>query len=127
MSIAQARMYGDPHTAERSITLVTHSRNARAEHVNDFETQCGEPDTEGGATLSGKAICGCVRHSAGWLIEASEKVCAPRSRKNHALTIVRARADSNFGGERGTRTLDLGIMSAILTFFRAAASCNSLF
>ena len=88
MSIAQARMCGDPHTAERSITLVTHSRNARAEHVSDFETQCDEPDTEGGATLSGKAICGCVRHSAGWLIEASEKVCAPRSRKNHALTIV---------------------------------------
>jgi hypothetical protein len=53
----------------------------------------------------------------GSLIEASEKVCASRSRKSHALTIVRARAESqliDFGGERGTRTLDLGIMSATL-------------
>ena len=53
----------------------------------------------------------------GSLIEASEKVCALRSRKSHASTIVRARAQQqvlDFGGERGTRTLDLGIMSATL-------------
>ncbi len=53
----------------------------------------------------------------GSLIEASEKVCASRSRKSHALTLLRARAESqviDFGGERGTRTLDLGIMSATL-------------
>jgi hypothetical protein len=49
------------------------------------------------------------RYSApeiGSLIEASD-----------ALTIVGARAESqpiDFGGERGTRTLDLGIMSATL-------------
>jgi len=53
----------------------------------------------------------------GSLIEASENVCAPQSRKSHALTIVRAQAEQqviDFGGERGTRTLDLGIMSATL-------------
>jgi integrase len=53
----------------------------------------------------------------GSLIEASERVCAARARKSHALTIVRARAEQqvlDFGGERGTRTLDLGIMSATL-------------
>jgi integrase len=54
----------------------------------------------------------------GSLIKASEKVCAPRARKSHALTIVRARAEQQVldfsGGERGTRTLDLGIMSATL-------------
>ena len=52
----------------------------------------------------------------GSLIEASEKVCASRARKTHALTIVPARAEQqvlDFGGERGTRTLDLGIMSAV--------------
>jgi hypothetical protein len=52
----------------------------------------------------------------GALIEASEKVCALRARKGHALTIVRARAEQQVldltGGERGTRTLDLGIMSS---------------
>jgi hypothetical protein len=31
------------------------------------------------------------------------------------------------GGERGTRTLDLGIMSAILPFFRVPVFGNSLF
>jgi hypothetical protein len=38
------------------------------------------------------------------------------SRKNLALTVVRTRAEQvlDFGGERGTRTLDLGIMSATL-------------
>jgi len=30
----------------------------------------------------------------GSLIEASEKACAGRARKSHALTIVRVRADS---------------------------------
>jgi hypothetical protein len=53
----------------------------------------------------------------GSLIAASATVCAPGSRKSHALSIVRARAESQvigFGGERGTRTLDLGIMSATL-------------
>jgi integrase len=54
----------------------------------------------------------------GALVEASDKVCAPRSRKTHALTIVRARPVQQVldfsGGERGTRTLDLGIMSATL-------------
>jgi integrase len=54
----------------------------------------------------------------GSLIRASEKVCAPRARKSHALTIVRARPLQQVldfsGGERGTRTLDLGIMSATL-------------
>jgi integrase len=51
------------------------------------------------------------------LIKASEKVCELGSRKSPALAIVRARAESqviDFGGERGTRTLDLGIMSATL-------------
>ena len=52
------------------------------------------------------------------LIQASEKVCALGARKSHALAIVRARAESQVldftGGERGTRTLDLGIMSATL-------------
>jgi hypothetical protein len=46
-----------------------------------------------------------------------QPVCAAESRKSHALSIVRARAESQvieFGGERGTRTLDLGIMSATL-------------
>jgi hypothetical protein len=56
--------------------------------------------------------------SFGALIKASEKVCALRSRKTHALTIERARAEQQVfdfsGGERGTRTLDLGIMSATL-------------
>ena len=45
------------------------------------------------------------------LIEASGRIVSPRSRKNHALTIVRALAEStvlDFGGERGTRTLNLG-------------------
>ena len=52
------------------------------------------------------------------LIQASEKVCDLGSRKSPALAIVRARAESQVldftGGERGTRTLDLGIMSATL-------------
>jgi integrase len=51
------------------------------------------------------------------LIQASEKVCELGSRKTHALTVVRTRAEQqvlDFGGERGTRTLDLGIMSATL-------------
>jgi len=51
------------------------------------------------------------------LIQASEKVCELGARKTHALTVVRARAEQqvlDFGGERGTRTLDLGIMSATL-------------
>jgi integrase len=52
------------------------------------------------------------------LIQASEKVCELGSRKSPALAIVRARAESQVldftGGERGTRTLDLGIMSATL-------------
>jgi len=52
------------------------------------------------------------------LIQASEKVCELGARKSHALAIVRARAQSQVldltGGERGTRTLDLGIMSATL-------------
>jgi hypothetical protein len=67
----------------------------------------------------------------GAFIEASDKVCAPRARKSHALTIVRARPVQQVidftGGERGTRTLDLGIMSAILPFFRVTNSCNLLF
>jgi hypothetical protein len=53
----------------------------------------------------------------GALIEASEKVCALRARKGHELTIVRARAEQQVldltGRERGTRTLDLGIMRAV--------------
>jgi integrase len=52
------------------------------------------------------------------LIQASEKVCALGSRKSPALAIVRAQAESQVldltGGERGTRTLDPGIMSAVL-------------
>jgi integrase len=51
------------------------------------------------------------------LIQASEKVCELGARKTHALTVVRTRAEQqvlDFGGERGTRTLDLGIMSATL-------------
>ena len=55
----------------------------------------------------------------GALIEASEKVCELKSRKSPALAIVRALrneaqvADST-GGKGGTRTLDPGIMSAVL-------------
>ena len=52
------------------------------------------------------------------LIRASEKVCDLGSRKSPALVIVRARAERQvidlIGGERGTRTLDPGIMSAVL-------------
>ena len=52
------------------------------------------------------------------LIQASEKVCALGSRKSPALSVVRTRAESQVldftGGERGTRTLDPGIMSAVL-------------
>ncbi len=50
------------------------------------------------------------------LIQASEKVCELGARKSHALIIVRARPVQQvldfIGGERGTRTLDLGIMSS---------------
>jgi integrase len=52
------------------------------------------------------------------LIQASEKVCELGARKSHALTIVRSREKQQvldlIGGERGTRTLDPGIMSAVL-------------
>jgi hypothetical protein len=54
----------------------------------------------------------------GALIQASEKVCELGARKSHALTLMGARAKQQVldftGGERGTRTLDLGIMSATL-------------
>jgi integrase len=54
----------------------------------------------------------------GALIEASEKVCELESRKSPALAIVRAgdRAEviDPIGGKGGTRTLDPGIMSAVL-------------
>jgi hypothetical protein len=52
------------------------------------------------------------------LMQASEKVCELGSRKIPTLAIVQARAENQVldftGGERGTRTLDLGIMSATL-------------
>jgi len=52
------------------------------------------------------------------LLHASEKVCELGSHKIPTLAIVRARAENQVidltGGERGTRTLDLGIMSATL-------------
>ncbi len=54
----------------------------------------------------------------GALIAASEKVCELGARKTHAMTVVGSRAKQQVldftGGERGTRTLDLGIMSATL-------------
>ncbi len=54
----------------------------------------------------------------GSLIEASEKVCELESRKSPALAIVRGGAQAEVvdlnGGKGGTRTLDPGIMSAVL-------------
>ena len=52
------------------------------------------------------------------LISLAEKVCELVSRKSPALSIVRAGGASqvldNTGGKGGTRTLDPGIMSAVL-------------
>ena len=52
------------------------------------------------------------------LISCSEKVCDLASRKSPALSIVRSGAAAevleNAGGKGGTRTLDPGIMSAVL-------------
>src|SRR5215472_16004625 len=52
------------------------------------------------------------------LIAASERVCDLGSRKSPAIAIVRAQGASqvadSFGGKGGTRTLDPGIMSAVL-------------
>ena len=54
----------------------------------------------------------------GNLIAASEKVCGFASRKSPALSIVRSggasQVSENVGGKGGTRTLDPGIMSAVL-------------
>ena len=54
----------------------------------------------------------------GNLIAASEKVCDLGSRKSPAIAIVRAHGASqvpdDVGGKGGTRTLDPGIMSAVL-------------
>ena len=54
----------------------------------------------------------------GALIQASEKVCELGSRKSPALAIVRAsgqpQVTDSIGGKGGTRTLDPGIMSAVL-------------
>jgi integrase len=54
----------------------------------------------------------------GNLTAASEKVCDLASRKSPAIAIVRAygvsQASENAGGKGGTRTLDPGIMSAVL-------------
>ena len=52
------------------------------------------------------------------LIEAENKVCRLESRKTPALLLLRrggsTQALENIGGKRGTRTLDPGIMSAVL-------------
>jgi hypothetical protein len=52
------------------------------------------------------------------LIALAEKVCDLASRKSPALSIVRAGGASQvadlIGGKGGTRTLDPGIMSAVL-------------
>ena len=52
------------------------------------------------------------------LISAAEKICDLGSRKSPALSIVRAGGASQvpeiIGGKGGTRTLDPGIMSAVL-------------
>ena len=54
----------------------------------------------------------------GNLIVASEKVCELASRKSPAVAIVRAgggrQVPEKAGGKGGTRTLDPGIMSAVL-------------
>ena len=54
----------------------------------------------------------------GNLIEASEKASDLTSRKSPALSIVRsagaAQVPETVGGKGGTRTLDPGIMSAVL-------------
>ena len=54
----------------------------------------------------------------GALIEASEKVCELESRKSPALAIVRSQRQAEvtdlISGKGGTRTLDPGIMSAVL-------------
>jgi hypothetical protein len=67
--------------------------------------------------LTTEVLLGKLRSEAFRLVsqpeQPSEKVCELGSRKTHALTMVRARAEQqvlDFGGERGTRTLDLGIM-----------------
>ena len=48
----------------------------------------------------------------------AEKVCEPAARKSPALSIVQAAGASqvldNIGGKGGNRTLDPGIMSAVL-------------
>jgi len=44
-----------------------------------------------------------------------------------AKVAKRAQIIDFIGGERGTRTLDLGIMSAILALFRPRAFCKPLF
>jgi integrase len=52
------------------------------------------------------------------LVSYAERVCDLASRKSPALSIVRSAGDSqvldNIGGKGGTRTLDPGIMSAVL-------------
>ena len=52
------------------------------------------------------------------LISCAEKVCDLASRKSPALSIVRSagspQVPENAGGKGGTRTLDPGIMSAVL-------------
>ena len=72
------------------------------------------------AQLSG-FLAGRTHYSAadiGTLIEGSEKVCDFASRKSPALSIVRSGGASQVpeivGGKGGTRTLDPGIMSAVL-------------
>ncbi len=52
------------------------------------------------------------------LIEAANKVCQEPSRKSPALLLLRSSgplaSTGKIGGKRGTRTLDPGIMSAVL-------------
>src|SRR5260370_26059011 len=102
--------------------------NPRARGVHDLKHTYGHRLRAAGVGFEDRQLL--LGHKAGHvtsrysapeieaLIQASEKVCALGARKSHALAIVRARAESQVldftGGERGTRTLDLGIMSATL-------------